>query len=75
MVEWLTGREQEVLLELARGLTTPQIAIVMFISQHTVKYHLQHIYEKLDLTGGNKRAHAVRYAVQREGTGVWSAHA
>ncbi len=57
----LTPRELEVLRLLARGLTNPQIAEVLRLSPHTVKRHVDNIFQKLAL---NDRAQAA----------VWAAH-
>jgi len=43
----LTEREQEVLLQLSRGLIYKEIAEKLFISHQTVKQHIKHIYQKL----------------------------
>ena len=53
----LTDREGEVLELLAQGLANKQIAAVLTISEHTVKFHVSSIYSKL---GANNRAEAVR---------------
>jgi DNA-binding NarL/FixJ family response regulator len=55
--EALTDRETEVLGLLARGLANKQIAGVLGISEHTVKFHVSSIYGKL---GATNRAEAVR---------------
>jgi DNA-binding NarL/FixJ family response regulator len=57
----LTGREVEVLQYLARGLTTSQTGTEMFISENTVKTHIRHILEKLEVSN---RAEAVAKASQ-----------
>lgn len=55
----LSPREQEVLVELAQGATTAEIAASLIISQNTVKTHVRHILEKLEATN---RAEAVSRA-------------
>jgi DNA-binding NarL/FixJ family response regulator len=57
----LSEREVEVLKCLARGQTTAQIANVLFISENTVKTHIRHILEKMEV---NNRAEAVARAAQ-----------
>ena len=43
----LTPREREVLKLIAQGLSNGEIALTLFISQHTVKNHVSNIYRKL----------------------------
>jgi DNA-binding NarL/FixJ family response regulator len=57
----LSSRELEVLDCLAQGMTTYQIASVLFISENTVKTHVRHILEKLE---ASNRAEAVHKALQ-----------
>ena len=45
----LTKREKEILVELAKGKTAPQIAEMKFISLFTVKTHRQRIFQKLEV--------------------------
>lgn len=59
----LSEREVEVLKCLARGQTTSQIARVLFISENTVKTHIRHILEKMEV---NNRAEAVARAAQMD---------
>jgi NarL family two-component system response regulator LiaR len=61
--EGLTPREQEVLSRLATGLTNKEIAEELFISEKTVKSHLNSIFRKLKVT---RRLEAILYAI-REG--------
>lgn len=42
----ITRREKEILQEAAKGLTTPQIADLLFISPHTVESHRKNLIEK-----------------------------
>lgn len=47
--EGLSPRETEVLRLLARGRTAAYIAETLYVSRETVKVHVRHIYEKLDV--------------------------
>lgn len=58
----LTERELEVLIAVARGDRSKEIAIQLGISERTVKAHLANIYEKL---GVDSRAAAIAVAAQR----------
>ncbi len=57
----ITRREEEVLQLIADGLSTPEVASTLYISQKTVKNHLASIYEKLD---ARDRTQAVLQAVR-----------
>jgi len=59
----LSEREVDVLKCLARGQTTSQIAATLFISENTVKTHIRHILEKMEV---NNRAEAVARASQMD---------
>jgi DNA-binding NarL/FixJ family response regulator len=48
--EPLTAREREVLALLAEGLSNRKIARELYISEHTVKFHLSSIFAKLDVS-------------------------
>jgi DNA-binding NarL/FixJ family response regulator len=61
-VEPLTEREAQVLQRLAQGLANKQIAAVLGISEHTVKFHVSAIYSKL---GATSRTEAVRIGVRQ----------
>ena len=58
----LTEREQTILGAIAAGKTTAAIAADLWVSEHTVKFHLTNIYRKLEVPN---RAAAVRYAIER----------
>ena len=45
----LTKRETEILGWIADGRTTREIASILFVSPHTVRKHVEHILEKLDV--------------------------
>lgn len=45
----LSPREAEVAELAARGYSAPAIASTLFISENTVKVHMRHIYEKLNI--------------------------
>lgn len=58
----LTAREVDVLLLLARGLSSKQIAERLVISPKTVRHHIEHIYPKI---GASSRATASLFAMQQ----------
>ncbi|MEQ1533359.1 MAG: response regulator transcription factor [Sideroxydans sp.] len=60
----LSEREQAVLLHLARGLNSADIAALLEISRHTVNDHVKNIYVKLNVSS---RAEA---AVRAKGMGL-----
>jgi DNA-binding NarL/FixJ family response regulator len=55
-------RQVAVLTLVAKGLSNRAIGATLFISEATVKYHLQHIFEKL---GVRDRTEAAVLAVRR----------
>jgi DNA-binding NarL/FixJ family response regulator len=57
----LSKRETEILQKVAYGATTKEVARDLDISPHTVKTHLERIFEKL---GANDRAQAVAIAIR-----------
>jgi RNA polymerase sigma factor (sigma-70 family) len=61
-LEGLTPREQEVLRHLAAGLSNKEIADDLFISEKTVKSHLNSIFKKLNVT---RRLQAILYAINK----------
>ncbi len=52
----LTPTEERVVSLATQGLSNPQIAERMFIARGTVKVHLSHIYEKLDVASRTELA-------------------
>ena len=65
MPDGLTQREVEILGLIAQGLTNTEIAEHLFLSNHTVKTHINRIFAK---TGSRDRVAAIGYA-QRHGIG------
>jgi DNA-binding NarL/FixJ family response regulator len=55
----LTQREAEILALIAQGLTNPEIAQQLCLSNHTVKSHINRIFTK---TSSRDRAAAINYA-------------
>ncbi|RDI62748.1 response regulator [Nocardia pseudobrasiliensis] len=55
----LTTREAEVIGLIGRGLSNPEIAAALFISETTVKTHINNAFAKI---GARNRTDAVRYA-------------
>lgn len=58
----LSRREMDVLRMLEVGLSNVEIGTRLFVSQHTVKWHLQHIYEKLGVKSRIQAVAAARSA-------------
>jgi DNA-binding CsgD family transcriptional regulator len=57
--ELLTEREGEILKAIARGLSNREIGAELFVSENTVKKHINNIYFKLDV---NRRTQAIARA-------------
>ncbi len=54
----LSARECEILLLIARGYTTSNMAAKLVISPYTVNTHIRHIYEKMEI---HKRSELLNY--------------
>lgn len=63
----LTPREREVLKLLADGMSNEEISARLFVSRPTVKYHVSHLLQKLDL---RDRLQAAVFAHQHGITGL-----
>jgi DNA-binding CsgD family transcriptional regulator len=61
--ESLTETELAVASLVAEGLSNPQVGKRMFLSHHTVDFHLRQIFRKL---GVNSRVVLTRIALSRE---------
>ena len=59
----LSEKEVSVLVELCHGHTNKQIAVQLWLSEQTVKFHLRNIYRKL---GIKSRTEALRYAYEHD---------
>jgi DNA-binding CsgD family transcriptional regulator len=55
----LTAREEDILHLLAEGLSNRDIATTLKLSEHTIKNHLFHVFDKL---GVSSRMEAVVYS-------------
>ena len=60
-LDGLSSREVEVLKLIAAGMSNSEIATALFLSNATIKTHINRIFSK---TGARDRAQAVRYAYQ-----------
>jgi DNA-binding NarL/FixJ family response regulator len=58
-VDELTPREREILCEIGKGMSNRKISEKFFISEHTVKKHINHIFDKLNI---RDRTRAALYA-------------
>lgn len=59
VMDSLTPKETEVLIELGKGLSNKEISQMMYITEYTVKKHVSQVLAKLNLAD---RTHAALYA-------------
>lgn len=59
----LSKREIEVLREMVKGKTNKEIASTLFVSEKTIKTHVSHIFNKLEVTD---RTQAAIYAIENK---------
>jgi len=57
----LSARETQMLKRIAEGRSNREIASELWLSEHTVKYHLTNVYRKIGVKG---RTEAARYAFE-----------
>ena len=70
ILDRLTGREREVLAEIAKGESNAAIGEALFISPRSVEKHINSIFTKLDLSfeqAGHRRVRAVLVYLAEEG--------
>ena len=60
-IESLTKRELEVLIQVANGMFNKEIAIILSISERTVKNHISNIFKKIEV---NDRTQAAVFAIK-----------
>jgi two-component system NarL family response regulator len=58
----LTARQIEILQLVAQGLQNKEIAEILCVSEHTIKYHMSEILQRLRV---KNRDHAVAYALNK----------
>jgi len=61
-MDGLTTREHEILVAVAKGETTDEIAKNLYISKHTVSRHRENLMRKLGL---HNRSELVKYAIRK----------
>jgi DNA-binding NarL/FixJ family response regulator len=66
----LTEQERRVVAELARGLSNRQIARALALSEHTIKFHLKNVFNKLGVRSRTQViVHAASAAVPAQTVG------
>ena len=64
----MTSREIEIIGFVFRGNTNEEIAESLMISNNTVKKHLTHIYEKLNISN---RSNLIQFILDHQMSGLW----
>lgn len=62
-IDFLTDREREVLIQVARGMSNKEIAILLNITERTVKNHISNIFRKTDVSD---RTQAAVFAIRND---------
>lgn len=62
-IDSLTGREKEVLIQVANGMFNKEIANSLNISERTVKNHISNIFKKIDVSD---RTQAAVFAIKND---------
>lgn len=62
-IDSLTGREKEVLVQVANGMFNKEIATALNISERTVKNHISNIFKKIDVSD---RTQAAVFAIKND---------
>jgi len=62
----LSARELQVVVLFAKGFAEEEIGERLFISRSTAHNHITHIYQKLNLTGGNPDRQLMAYAFKNK---------
>lgn len=62
-IDLLTGREMEVLIQVANGMFNKEIATALNISERTVKNHISNIFKKIEVSD---RTQAAVFAIKND---------
>jgi DNA-binding CsgD family transcriptional regulator len=73
--ELLSPREREVLELASRGLTNAQVAELLSVTIHAVKFHLGSIYRKLDVANRTEAAVVYLNRAGSKPTRLWQGDA